>query len=91
MLTLRASGLSSPTFRRQLDYTVIEDGRAIGRMYEDRHALPELRWSWLITVFVGSRPGVVTHGRAPSLEQAKVQLLASWQKCRADSSCVRSI
>jgi hypothetical protein len=24
--------------------TVIEDGRAIGRMYEDRHAKAELRW-----------------------------------------------
>jgi hypothetical protein len=24
--------------------TVIEDGRAIDRMYEDRHAKAELRW-----------------------------------------------
>jgi hypothetical protein len=24
--------------------TVIEDGRAIGRMYEDRHAKAELGW-----------------------------------------------
>jgi len=30
---------------------LIEDGRVIGRMYEDLHALPELRWFWLITVF----------------------------------------
>ena len=28
--------LSSPTYRDQLDYIVCEDGRAIGRMYDDR-------------------------------------------------------
>jgi hypothetical protein len=42
---------------------VIEDGRAIGRIYEDLHALPELRWFWSIIVFVGYRPGVMTDGR----------------------------
>ena len=28
--------LSSPTYRDQLDYIVCEDGKAIGRMYDDR-------------------------------------------------------
>jgi hypothetical protein len=58
MLTLRPTGLSPPVYRDQLDYEVIEGGRAIGRMYEDPHALPELRWFWSITVFVGYRPGL---------------------------------
>ena len=31
MLTLRHTGFSSPVYRDQLDYTVYEDGRAIGR------------------------------------------------------------
>jgi hypothetical protein len=53
MMTLRRTGLSPPVYRDQLDYEVIEDGRAIGRIYEDLHALPELRWFWSITVFVG--------------------------------------
>jgi hypothetical protein len=86
MLTLRPTGLSPPVYRDQLDYIVIEDGRAIGRMYEDWHALPELRWFWSITVFVGYRPGVTTHGRTPTLEEAKAQFLSNWQKCRADST-----
>ena len=86
MLTLRPTGLSPPVYREQLDYIVIEDGRAIGRMYEDWHALPELRWFWSITVFVGCRPGVTTHGRVPTLEQAKARFLENWQKCRADST-----
>jgi hypothetical protein len=38
MLTLRLTGLSPPVYRDQLDYEVIEDGRSIGRMYEDWHA-----------------------------------------------------
>jgi hypothetical protein len=33
MPTLRPSGLSPPVYRDQLDYEVIEGGRAIGRMY----------------------------------------------------------
>jgi hypothetical protein len=82
MLTLRPTGLSPPVYRDQLDYEVIEDGRSIGRMYEDWHALPELRWFWSITVFVGDRPGVTTHGRVPSLGQAKARFLKNWQKCR---------
>jgi hypothetical protein len=41
VLTLRRTGFSPPIYRDQLDYEVIEDGRAIGRMYEDKHALPE--------------------------------------------------
>ena len=86
MLTLRPTGLSPPVYRDQLDYIVIEDGRAIGRMYEDWHALPELRWFWSITVFVGYRPGVTTHGRTPTLEEAKAQFLSNWRKCRADST-----
>src|SRR6476646_9132795 len=43
-LTLRPTGLSSPAYADQPDYIVCEDGKAIGRMYEDRQTLPELCW-----------------------------------------------
>jgi hypothetical protein len=82
-LTLRRTGLSSPVYADQIDYTVLEDGREIGRIYEDRHSRPELRWFWSITVFVGSQPGIVTNGRAPTIEQAKAQFLENWLKYRA--------
>jgi hypothetical protein len=49
MLTLRPTGLSPPVYRDQLDYEVLEDGRLVGRIYEDLHALPELRWFWSIS------------------------------------------
>ena len=51
-LSLRPTGLSSPAYADQPDYVVCEDGKAIGRMYEDRQTLPELRWFWSITVYV---------------------------------------
>ena len=61
-ISLRPTGLSPLIYRDQLDYEVLEDGRPAGRMYEDLHALPELRWFWSITVFVGHRAGVTTNG-----------------------------
>jgi hypothetical protein len=86
MLTLRRSGLSSPAYRDWLDYVIVEDGRDLGRIYEDRHSRPELRWFWSITPYVNPMLGVVTSGRAASIEEAKAQFLANWQKCRADST-----
>jgi Bacterial RNA polymerase, alpha chain C terminal domain len=82
--------ISVRRYRNQLDYAVIEDGRAVGRIYEDLHAPPELRWFWWITTFVGYRPGVTTHGRTSTFDEAKARLLSNWQKCRrrlAAGSC----
>ena len=87
-LTLRPTGLSPPVYRNQRDYEVIENGCAVGRMYEDCHALPELRWFWSITVFMGDHPGMVTNGRVPTLAQAKVRFLSNWQKYRAKAEPV---
>jgi hypothetical protein len=70
-LTLRPTGLSSPTYRDWLDYVIVEDGRDVGRLYEDRNSRPELRWFWSITVYVNPKLGITTSGRAPSLEAAK--------------------
>jgi hypothetical protein len=82
-LTLRPTGLASPVYRDQLDYTVIEDSREIGRLYEDRNTQPELRWFWSITVFVGSRPGIATHGRTATIEEAKAQFIRNWNRVSA--------
>jgi hypothetical protein len=43
-LTLRPTGLSFPAYRDWLDYVIVEDGRDVGRLYEDRNSLPVLRW-----------------------------------------------
>jgi hypothetical protein len=86
MLTLRPTGLSSPAYRDWLDYVIVEDRRAVGRIYEDRHSRPELRWYWSITVYVDPKQGIITGGRAASLDEAKAQFLSNWQRCRADST-----
>jgi hypothetical protein len=67
---------------------IVEDGRDLGRLYEDRHSRPELRWFWSITVYIDPMLGIVTSGRAPTTEEAKAQFLVSWQKCRSDSTPV---
>ena|ERR1700730_12976307 len=89
MLTLRPTGLSSPAYRDWLDYVIVEDGRDVGRVYEDRHSRLELRWFWAISIYINPKLGITTSGRAPSLNEAKAQFLANWQeKCRGDSTPV---
>ena len=83
-LTLRFTGPSSPAYRDQLDYVIVEDGRRnVGRLYEDRHNRPELRWFWIITIYVAPKLGITTSGRAANMYEAKEQFLRNWQKCRA--------
>jgi hypothetical protein len=88
LFTLRPSGLLSPDYRDWIDYVTVEDGRDVGCLYEDRNSLPALRWFWSITVYVNPKLGITTSGRAPTIEQAKAQFLASWEKCRRDSTPV---
>jgi hypothetical protein len=82
VLSLRRTGLSSPAYRDCLDYVIVEDGRDIGRLYEDRHNRPEYRWFWSITVHVDPKLVMNTSGRAATLDEAKAQFLRNWQKCQ---------
>jgi hypothetical protein len=43
----------------------------VGRIYEDRQTLPDLRWFWSITIYVNPKQGITTSGRAASLEGLK--------------------
>jgi hypothetical protein len=88
-LTLRFTAPSSD-YRDSLDYTIVEDGRRdVGRLYEDRHSRPELRWFWSITVYINPNLGITTSGRAPTMNEAKEHFLRNWQKCRTVSSAPR--
>jgi hypothetical protein len=83
VLSLRRTGLASPAYADKLDYLVIEDGQVIGRMYEDKHVPPDVRWFWWITAFhIDPALGITTNGRVLSLEVAKAQFRASWSKVR---------
>ena len=85
-LTLHRTSLSSAAYRNWLDYVIVNDGREVGRLYEDRHSRPELRWFWSITAYVNPKLGIATSGRAASLNQAKAQFLINWQRYAAVAS-----
>ena len=63
-LSMRRTGLSSPAYADWLG-VVYEGGREIGRIYEDHHALPKLRWHWSLTVLGAWQAGIPISGRAP--------------------------
>ena len=78
-LTLRRTNLSRDPDAQ--DWTIHEDGEDIGRLYEDQNASrPELRWFWSITVLGPARHRMRTDGRAPTLEQAKAEFNAAWDR-----------
>jgi hypothetical protein len=50
-LSLRRTDLSSPVYADKADYCVIEDGKVVGRIYEDLYTPADVRWFWSITAF----------------------------------------
>ena len=83
-LTLRPTRLHASALRQLADWSVLHDGKVIGRISET-HApyRPELAWSWSITELLDSRAGVTSHGNAASLEEAKTAIQASWDAWQA--------
>jgi hypothetical protein len=85
-LWLRRTGLASPAHADRADYLVIEHDKVIGRIYEERYVPADVRWFWSITEHVDPALGIVTNGRVPSLEEAKVRFRASWSRLSEASS-----
>jgi hypothetical protein len=75
LLTMRPTGGHSPVYADRQDWTIFDDGKPVGRIYEDAtegtHA--DLRWFWSITVYVWPDAGIVASGKAPTLDQAKAE------------------
>ena len=69
-LVMRKTGLHSPACAHWVDYTIYEDGRAIGRIYEEGAAPPNLGWYWCITVIGARHAGIRTDGRVATLDEA---------------------
>jgi hypothetical protein len=78
-LTLRPTGGHSRVYQDRHDCTICDDGVPVGRIYEDTASTSaDQRWSWSITVYVWPDAGIVTSGRAPTLDQAKAEFQRSW-------------
>jgi len=85
-LSLRPTGLRYPPFADWADYNVMEDGKVIGRIYEDRHTPAEYRWFWSITAFhVDPALGITTNDRVPTLDEAKAEFRKAWSQVRAST------
>jgi hypothetical protein len=87
-LTLRPTGLrQSAAFAHLADYSVYDDGREIGRIYEV-HAptRPEAAWTWSIIVMGKARGHVMTDGNAPTFDEVKRQFAECWERFKAWSA-----
>ena len=81
--TLRSTGRTSAMYQDRQDFTVCEDGRAIGRIREDPRARAQLRWFWMITVPGDLKLRISRSGHAATLAQAKTMFQSSWSRMRA--------
>ena len=81
-LTMRPTGGHSPVYQDRQDWTIFDDGKRVGRIYENAGAgtPADLRWFWSITVYVHPRAGIRTSGKVATLEQAKAQFETAWHR-----------
>jgi hypothetical protein len=84
-LTLRPIGLrNSAAFAHLADWSVIEDGEVIGRIYEVHAARsPEMAWFWSLYLDEEARNHVPASGHAATLEGAKAQCRTSLERFKA--------
>ena len=77
-LTLRPTNTQG--YRGGQDWTIFDDGKPVGRIYENtsESTSADLRWFWSITVYVQPSAGIRTSDRAATLGEAKTAWLRSW-------------
>ena len=80
LLTMRPTGGHSPVYADRQDWTILDEGQPVGRIYEDTSASTpsEMRWTWTIMVYVWPDAGIATSGKAPTLDAAKAAFQSSW-------------
>jgi hypothetical protein len=79
-LTMRPTGGNSPVYAGRRTRRSSNECQPVGRIYEDASAgtSDDLRWFWSITVYVWPDSGVITNGKAATLDQAKAEFQRSW-------------
>ena len=81
--TLRSTARTPAMYQQRQDFTVVEDGRTIGRIREEPRARPQLRWFWMITVPGDQKLRIGRSGHAVTLAQAQTMFQSSWTRMRA--------
>ena len=81
-LTMRPTGLGHGVYKDSIDYGVFSGEWCIGRIYENRSGLADLRWFWAF--HAPSRPGTLRiSNHVATLEVAKSEFEASWKQWKA--------
>jgi hypothetical protein len=83
-LTLRRTKIrQAPVYEGVGDFTVYDDGKPVGRLYERHTAARAPIWHWSITAYVEPRAGLNTSGTAETLDAAKTAFDDAWDKSKA--------
>jgi hypothetical protein len=87
---MRPTGGRPPVSRDRQDWTILDEGEPVGRIYEDASASTpaDMRWTWSITVYVWPDAGIATSGKAPTLAEAKAQFKTAWRRWLAWANLV---
>ena len=77
LLTMRPTGGHSPVNADRQDWTILDEGQPVGRIFEDTSASTpaDMQWSWSI---LWPDAGIVTSGHATTLDQAKAEFQRNW-------------
>jgi hypothetical protein len=61
-LTMRPTGGHSPVYADRQDWTILDEGKLVGRIYEGASAstAADLRWFWSIILYVDPQANMVT-------------------------------
>jgi hypothetical protein len=81
-LTMRPTGGHASVYADRQDWTIFDDGKPVGRIYENAGASrpADLRWFWSVTVYVDPMAGITTSGNVPTLERAKAEFQRNWMR-----------
>jgi hypothetical protein len=83
-LTLRRTRLAHPPSMAYLeDWTILDNGKPVGRLYQTHTTARTIIWHWSITVYVEPRSGLSTSGTAGTLEAANAAFRDTWDKLKA--------
>ena len=79
-LTIRETGLASPSDKDHADFTIYSGAWPVGLIYKERGGPELLRWFWSLHGMFGKPPDIESEGRAATIEEAKAQFDTTWRQ-----------